>query len=232
MSLRDAFGWDRAKPALRTEQTLFQALIDTSNDTLIAIGVSNPAVRFVNDSLMDTTCATDIKPIQNFLRIKNADPRTYPEWSWVPDTRTFKRTNPVVVTEELRERAVFLQKKVDVIAYSIYWINRRRSKIDNGLFFQPFIYLEKERQAQLLKDAQFDERQSGLAPYVVAYAEECEITLREATEDILLQAQLDHEFLAKTEKLRLSIFRKIRAAKNLAELDEVLATLGNHFALV
>jgi len=196
-------------------------VLDAGNNTLVAMTTQIPSAVFLSESLMDTICAVGIVSPE-VLEITKSDPRTYPEWSWEYRTRAFSRTNPAIITEEMRERSVLAAKKGETIARATYVINRARDKVNTGLFFQETIYASKLKQAQLLKDAGFDETLAGSAPYVVQHADETGMTLQEAAEDILFQAQLFSEHLEKTERVRAALFRKIRLAKTSRELDEIM----------
>ena len=172
--------------------------------------------------MMDTEYVPSI-PSADVLPIIMSGIRAYPEWSWDRRGRAFNKTNPLIITDDMRDRAVLAAKKVEAVGRVIFWINRLRAKTNTGLLFQAAIYAEKERQAVALKDADFDERRDS-APYVVQYADDSGMSLREAAEEILLQARLDHEQLAKTEKLRLALFKKIKRAKTPEEVGEVMDT--------
>ena len=226
MSLKGIFRRTRDSSSDSTD-VHYGAVVDTSNDTVIAIGTVGAALLFLSESMMDTMYASEMVVTKNFLRVKDSDPRSYPEWSLDYKKWELKKTNPSTVTEDMRERAVLAAKKVAVISNIIYRINRLRTKIYTGLFFQENIYAEKERQARRLKDANFDERLAAESPYVAQYAEHSNVPLRQAAEEILFQAQLDHEYLAKTEKVRLSLFKKIRLAKTAAETDEIYSAFRN-----
>ncbi len=196
-------------------------VIDAGNNTLVAIGTHIPSIFCLKDSLMDTVCHVGIVSPE-VLQIKESDPSTYPEWSWDFRSRAFTRTNPAIITEQMRERAVLAAKKGETIGRASYLINRARDKINPALFFQETIYATKQKQAQLLKDAGFDQALAASAPYVVQHADETGMSLQDAAEDILFQAQLFHEHLEKTERVRLALFRKIKRAKASWELDEIM----------
>ncbi len=224
MFFRDIFSRTRHSIRRLKPPVLYSAVVDTSNYTLLAIGTYTPALLFLNESTMDTEYVPSATLADDVLLVIKPGPRAYPELSWDSSKRTFKKTNPAIVTEDMRERAVFASRKAQAIAQVIRMINRFRSRISTGFLFQEVIYAEKERQARGLKDAGFAEKSGAEAPYVVQYADFCGIPLRQAAEEILLQAQLDHEHLAKTEKIRLALFKKIRLAKTKEELDEIINT--------
>jgi hypothetical protein len=196
-------------------------VLDAGDNTLVAIATQIPSMVFLSESMMDTVCAVGIVSPE-VLEITKSDPRTYPEWSWEFRTRAFSRTNPAIITEQMRERAVFAAKKGETISRATYLVNRSRDKVNAGLLFQETIYATKRRQAQLLKDAGFDEALADSAPYVVQHADETGMSLRDAAGDILFQAQLFYEHLEKTEKVRLALFRKIKRAKTTGELDQIM----------
>lgn len=227
MSLRDIFSRTRRSIRGLRPPVLYSAVVDTSNYTLVAIGTYTPALLFLSESMMDTEYVPGIVLTGDALPVIRSGPRAYPELSWDSAKRVFKKTNPVIVTEDMRERAVFASQKVRAISQVIRMINRFRGRISTGLLFQETVYAEKERQARRLKDAGYDERNAREAPYVVQYADSCGIPLRQAAEEILLQAQLDHEFLAKTEKIRLALFKKIKLARTAEELDDIINTYRN-----
>jgi hypothetical protein len=196
-------------------------LIDAGNNTVVAIGTQIPAISFLRDSTMDTVCDVGIAAPEA-PRIRESDPRTYPEWSWDLRNRVFTRTNPAIITDGMRDRALLAAKKAEMISRATYLINRARDKLNSGLLFQETIYATKQKQAQLLKDAGFDTACAASAPYVVQYADETGMSLQDAAEDILFQAQLFHEHLEKTESIRLALFRKIKRAKAPHELDQIM----------
>ncbi len=224
MFLRNFFNRSLGSAPETTPRTLYGAVIDTSDYTLVAIGLYVPALHFLNESMMDTEYVPGILSSSQVQQIVASEPRTYPEWSWDSTALIFKSTNPAIITDSMRERSILAAKKVEAISRAMYWINSMRSKVYTGLFLQEAIYTEKERQARALKDANFDESRAGRIPYVTQYADDNAISSRQAAEEILLQAQLDHEYLARSEKIRLALFRRIRLAKTLQDIDDIVRT--------
>jgi hypothetical protein len=196
-------------------------VVDAGTNTLVAIGTHIPAMVFLRDCLLDTIYDVGVVAPE-VLKIKAAAPRTYPEWSWDMRTRAFSRTNPAIITDGMRERAVLAAKKGEIITRASYLINRARDKVNMGLLFQETIYAAKQRQAQALKDAAYNEAHAAAVPYVVQYADDSGMSLQDAADDILFQSQLFHEHLEKTEKVRLALFRKIKRAKTTWELDQIM----------
>lgn len=200
------------------------ALIDTADDTLIALSTYSPALRFLNEVLLDTAVVQGV-PMRTAGRIVHAGVRTYPEWSLDAVTRTFRRTRPGIVTEEKRQRAIFAEQKAAAAREAILIVNSQRNKLVSDLYFQDAIYAEKEREALEFKASGFDERVVPHAmPFLAQYAQSSNIPLKQAAEEILLRAQLDRDHLARTEQVRLALFAKIRSAASAAEMRNVLDT--------
>ncbi len=204
-------------------QPQLSILIDTSSDVILTLSWHAAAVQFVHECTMDTEhiAAANIPNYLESFPLLGVLPRDYPAWSWVDKGRTFVKTHPEAVTEELRQRAILLTEKLKTISYMMERINQYRNQVRSGLDFQELVYVSKEAQARRLKDSGFDPKLIIQSPYVVYYADELGISIERAAEEILLQAQLDHEFLAKNEKLRMKYFNKVKRAENERELEAI-----------
>lgn len=198
-------------------------LIDTSSDAVLTLSWHAAAVQFVHECTMDTehVAAANIPNYLQGFPLSGVLPKDYPTWSWAERERTFVKTHPEAVTEELRQRAVLLTEKLKTISYMMERINQYRNQVRSGLNFQELVYVSKEAQARRLKDSGFDPKLIIQSPYVVYYADELGISIERAVEEILLQAQLDHEFLAKNEKLRMKYFNRVKHAKDERELEAI-----------
>lgn len=212
--------------AERESYDYYDAVIDSSDDTLICIGANHAGLLFLNELLPDTIYVPRIPSTDEIVRILNADPRRWPEWSWDRTHITFKITNFAIISETMRERAALSKSKASAIDAVRYSVNHMRSKINTSLWFQESIYSEKVRQARNVLAGEGDAGRSDSVQYVAQYAEHCGVPLRQAAEEILFQAQLDHNFLAKTEKIRMALDKNIRRAKS---SDEIEACLSEFF---
>ncbi|MEY4747752.1 MAG: hypothetical protein RLZZ416_801 [Candidatus Parcubacteria bacterium] len=200
----------------------YGAVIDSSDATLICIGTNRAGLLFLNESLLDTRYLPRISSTDETLRIFSADPSSYPEWSWDHARKTFKKTNPAIISDTMRERAVLSEKKARAVDVIRFHVNLMRSKISTGLWFQETIYAEKVRQARSVLGGGDDMHQLASAPYVAQYAEHSGVPLRQAAEEIIFQNQLDHDFLSKTEKIRLAFYKSIRQARSSDEIETCL----------
>lgn len=205
---------------LQEQNRKFVIIMDTSNETLVAIGHQKPAVSFVSDAMMDTRCIMDVS-FDSMDAINLSRPRSFPEWTWDVNKCIFKKTNPAIITDDMRERAVLATKKIEAVAHVMRKIGKLRRKVETGFPFQNVIYEQKERQAQLLVDTGFSGQSIARAPYVTQYADICGIPVRQAATEILFQAKLNLEHLKNTERIRLIMLKKIRSARTIEEVDGV-----------
>jgi hypothetical protein len=200
----------------------FSALIDSSNNTLIAVGNNRPAMVFLTDAFMDTEHLPRVERTKATEHLLSLRPETCPEWRWDESTRSFGPTNRLIITDDMRLRAVLAAQKLRDLSYATFWINCLRHRVFKGVVLQDVVYAAKDKQARLLKDANFDVRLVDQAPYVEQYAQACGIPLRQAAEEIILQADLYHDILLKSESLRHEIFDKIKRSKSLEELGAAM----------
>jgi len=201
-------------------------LVDTGEQIVLATHPHLPAIVFVSEWTLDTTfvpAADDPHHIGTFPLIQTP-PAEVPQWSWNPKSRTVVPTNNTLITPAIRSRAELAFQKISTVSFMIHRINYLRSKVNTGFLAQEAIYLKKYLEAQRLVDQSFSEEAVAQSPYVVSYADLCGISVEKATAEILLQAKLDHEFLAKTELLRLRFFSRVRRAASDAEIIDILAS--------
>ncbi|MFZ2886928.1 MAG: hypothetical protein WA021_03860 [Minisyncoccia bacterium] len=206
------------KKDVRPNTGTLHAIFDSGSNTLVTIGRYPPALMLLAESLLDTIYVPTIEA-ENVEKLLAARPSSYPEWSW-RGGNNFRATNPAIITDEMRKRAVFANKKLAIFAHAIYLMNRLRDKVHTGVHGQEMVYAQKREQAQAVKDVVGDK--AVHAPYVVQHAEDTGLTLLQAADDILFQAQLDAEYLEKTERVRIALFKKIKRAQTARELDEII----------
>ena len=205
----------------RTQGTI-NLLIDSSDDTLITFSGYDPAVKFLAESTMDVQRVPSLAARSLPRAIFSIQPRTYPEWSWDASGRNVVRSAPFLVTDEKRSRSQLLTGKVRAIARIYRHIMIERSRIDTGLLFQQEIYGRKREEAEMLKGAGFDELLRPKTPFISDYAEDNNISLRQAAEEVLLQVRLDEDLLRKTERARQQLLERIRSARTVEEIAGLL----------
>jgi hypothetical protein len=145
----------------------------------------------------------------------------YPEWSWRFRLRRYEKTPPAALTEEIRARSRLAQAKAKVITTMMMRLSAARNSL-RSVDFQETVYAAKRAQAIAFRESGYDERRLAEFPYVAQYAEIAGVSGRQATDDILFAAQLTEEILVRTERVRLTYFRKVAEAKTVEELPELL----------
>lgn len=205
------------------------ALLDTATHSVLALSPRIAGVVLLHECTPDTTHATLVH-YPNYTQscfLNGIPPEQNPEWCWNRHTRYFERTQPRLVTDDLRAQARLATAKLDVYAKIVDGINVARYKVRTGCDFQELIYLQKRTQAQRLKDSGCDPDIALQCPLVLQYAEYTGDSLQQAVDDILFKSKMDDEVLAKTELLRLRYFNRIKAAKS---ADELQSTYGEFLA--
>ncbi|MDB5238639.1 MAG: hypothetical protein JWM46_909 [Candidatus Kaiserbacteria bacterium] len=222
MSFKSIFSRSFLRSSVPTNPLPVQNLIiDVSNNSVVAIGSYLPAMLFVSESIMDTKCIMEIRVTSELERIAKAVPRSYPEWSY--GSNELKKTSAHLITEDMRDRCELATAKIAAMTTIMFRINRLRSQRFSGLSFQEQIYMNKESEAKRLKENGYEHPEQAL--YVAQYAEVSGTSLEQAAEEILLQATLNREYLAKTERIRLEVYKSMKAAKTVEEVNKILKEL-------
>jgi hypothetical protein len=197
------------------------ALLDTATYSVLALTTRIAGVVLLRECMPDTTHATLVH-YPNYTQscfLSEIPPERHPEWCWNRHTRYFERTQPHLVTDDLRSQARLAAFKLDAYAKIVDGINVARYNVRTGCDFQEIIYLQKRMQAQRVKDSGCDPDIALQCPLVLQYADYMGDSLRQAVHDILFKAKMDDEVLAKTEILRLRYFDRIKMAETADELE-------------
>ena len=170
----------------------------------------------------DTRAAHAVNWPNYGLNFSLEDMRPWYRWTWGWEKRRFDRTPEPAVTLELKQRAELAGKKCDALREIIYELSIARYPVYRGVLMQEYVYAKKRDQALAFFNAGYPEDQAMFYPYVLQYADLVGMSLREAADEILFKANLDDEYLAKTELLRLKYFRLIKAATKPEEIAPIL----------
>lgn len=201
----------------------YNALIDVGTNALLAIDGSTAALAYVTECIPDTAYIRDVSfPGARFVAKIFHRTDDLPAWTWDRQKRRFVPTKREVQTASLLEKSRLARAKLTTIETMLKHINRIRFKVASGLLLQESIYERKRDEAARFKASGYEEARIAEFPYVLQYAEFAGIDFRQAADEILLKARIAHDALAKTELLRLRNFKKVKDAKDPADLPALL----------
>jgi len=201
----------------------YSALLDVDSHALLCIG--NPtSIGLLAETISSSFVMISVNwpNYEKEFFLLSLKPLEYPEWSWSGYKREFLRTDPALITDELRERAVLAAVKNRGIAHMLRYLSLSRAVLDKGVSHQDFVYQEKKREADALKAAGYKADESDF-PYVSGYAKATNKSLKEAAEKILNAAKKTASVIAETENFRIKYFDKLKHA---ATQEEVYSTLA------
>jgi hypothetical protein len=134
-------------------------------------------------------------------------------WEWVYKPSLMKNNLVKLGGEEVKDRSQFLQNKLGAYYEVLTLINYARAKISPVVNQQDLVYLEKERQARLIRNGVTSDCQM-----VMDYAHFNNCTLEQAAEQILFKAELAKDVYTNTERLRMSYLRDLRKSTTADEI--------------
>lgn len=202
----------------------FSVLTDQDTQAVLTLSTNTPAIVFLNQS-MDATYRDSSVSHPNYTKsffLAELPPAKYPEWRWDRKTRTFVKIAPHLLSNALRERARLAHMKLLAIIRIMRNINIARDRLNTGVHLQETAYLLKRLEAEKFKASGYDENLILEIPFVAQYAELADITLREASDDILLKAKIAEQDLARTELLRLMYYRRIRETSSPDDIPTIM----------
>ena len=206
----------------------YHGLFDVGTHSLLTISKMPPVVVFLSGAISDSYPAFNINnPTYGAdFFIASLNPPQYPEWVWSNDvSRKFSEAPAEIQTDEIRKRSRLAVAKGNIIGKIMTGISYARASVGTGIIFQETVYLNKRREAEFLKKDGYSEETLHEFPYIVQYADYAGISINDAIEEILFQAKLDNQLLAKTELLRIRYFNKIKDA---VTPDEVHITYDDY----
>ncbi len=218
--IKKVFGGTESRGAAVNYGALF---VGPPTFALLALHPHVAAVAVVADSIPDAQFTPRTSAIDNTgLSLASMDPVRLPEWGYKQKFHAFVRLQPHDVDPSLPARAKLAVARIEAVTQVIAEINWLRTKIGTGLAFQETIYLTKKMQAEKFKLSGYDESMLMSIPYVVQYADLTNVSLREAADSILFNAELDDAFLSKTETLRLRYFDRIKRETESDKIPEIV----------
>jgi hypothetical protein len=209
----------------RRSPVAYSALVETSNDVLLALGADEAPLVLLNEWMSDTylVAYADFPNYKRRFPLASVDPATYPGWTWNRESRTFARTPATLRTDEINRASRLVVAKQEALKDVIRFLNVARRRVQTGVNFQETVYLVKRQQASAFKAAEYREDNLIQYPYVAQYAEITGLSLKDAANEILFKATLDDDLLANTERIRILYFKKIREATDPEMIPMIVA---------
>jgi hypothetical protein len=201
----------------------YSALIDEGSAALLSLTDQPFVVTLLAKSpTLEARVAHGVNWPNYGLNFSLEDMRPYCGWAWDWEKRRFSPTPRRAVTPELRQRSDLAIRKCEALREIVFELTVARYPVWRGVLMQEHVYAKKREQAQAFKLAGCPEDQALFYPYVLQYADLVGMPLAEAAEEILFKAQLDDEYLAKTELLRLKYFNLMKDATKVEEIEPIM----------
>lgn len=137
-------------------------------------------------------------------------------WNWSYKPSLMQHNLVKADNSAVKERSLLLQNKLWAYYEVLNIINYARVRVSPVVNQQDVVYLEKERQARLVKNGITEDCQM-----VRDYADFASCTLNQAAEQILFKAELARDAYANTERLRMHYLRDLRNSKTLDEIKQL-----------
>lgn len=201
----------------------FAALIDTTSNAVLTVSMERPIIAWLVNNTEDVWPSWGVN-YPNYLRkfpLAEVDPAMFPEWTWVPPTRTFTETPEAALTDRLRHASALAVKKSYALFAMIEAVSAARFLLHTGILLQETVHLTKKAEALRYQADGYPETERLRYPYVLQYAGALGITMKAAALEIIFRAQLDDEVLARTEATRMKYFGLLKRA-GLHEIDALM----------
>jgi hypothetical protein len=201
----------------------YSALIDDTSAAVLCL-TEQPfiVVTLAKSSALNARVAFGVNWPNYGVNFSLEDMRPWHLWAWDWEKRRFDRTPGAAVTPELKRRAGLAAAKCEALREIAYELSIARYPVWRGVLMQEYVYAKKRDQALAFFNAGYPEEQAMFYPYVLQYADLVGMPLREATDEILFKANLDDEYLAKTELLRLKYFNLVKDVTKAEEIEPIV----------
>ena len=137
-------------------------------------------------------------------------------WNWSYKPSLIQHNLVKADNIAVKDRSTLLQNKLWAYYEVLNIINYARVRISPVVNQQDLVYLEKERQARLVKNGITEDCQM-----VRDFADFASCTLNQAAEQILFKAELARDAYSNTERLRMHYLRDLRNCKTLDEIKQL-----------
>src|SRR4249919_1295319 len=192
--------------------THFAALLDETSGALLTLSLERPIIAWLTTNMADCwpSWGVNYPNYVNGFPLGDADPLTFPQWTWIAHARKFELTPEALLTDRVRHASALAVRK----SYALYEltnaISTARNLLWTGVLMQETVHLTKKAQALAYQADGFPEEDRLRYPYVLQYAAAIGVPMKEAALEIIFRAQLDDEVLARTEAIRMKYFGRLK----------------------
>ncbi len=201
----------------------YHVLCDQETNAVLAMSRRMETIILLNDCTRDTFAVFSVNypNYQNLFWkgffLASEKPTDYPRWTWHYSQRIFTKTQEDVLSRNLFERARLINAQRNTIGPMTRILSTDRMSFSKNILYQEAIYSIKKTQATEFKNSGYDEKYIMNYPFIVQYADFANLSIRQATDDIIFQAELYENRLLRNESLRLKYFNSV---KNMKEPQE------------
>ena len=209
-------------------ETWYHILFDQETNAVLTMSRRRDVIISLNDCTKDTFAAFSVNNPNyrnSFWRgffLASEEPRNYPRWTWNYSRRTCTRTKENVLSRNLFGRSRLIDAQREIIGSMMQILAADRMSFSKNILYQDVIYSLKKNQATEFRNFGYDEKCIMDYPFIVQYADFANLSMRQAADDIIFQAQLYENRLLRNEELRLKYFN---AVKNMQVPQEGLVLL-------
>ena len=201
----------------------YAALIDTPSGALLMLSMRLPIIAFLVQNTPDVSPSWGVN-YPHYLRsfpLADADPLSYPQWTWNGATRLFTPTAASLLSDRVRRISALAVRKAYALFEITQAISTARNLLWSGVLLQETVNLTKRMQAQKFKDNGYPDDDLLRYPYVLQYAEVAGLPPKAAALEILFKAEMDDEILARSEGIRLRYLDRLKSAQ-LDTIDAIM----------
>lgn len=208
-------------------------LLDIETNAVLVLGNSYQVMNYLTEFVFDTYISS--LPIRNYtdkLFYKNLE-KSENIYEFKIDPKNGYLVKNTNIVDNLKDKSAIAKCKYQYFSkmYNVIEFRRLRNTGKKSLAFQELIYMAKKQEANLFKGLGYPEKDILEYPYILQYAEYKNISLKQATDEILFKAKIGDTTLARTEILRLKYFNKIKEAKTKEEVEKAFKEFESDFGI-
>ncbi len=196
-------------------------IIDSESGRLLILSRDFFLIQRLQEMVQNST-AIDIQPknrfdlyTYDFLRFGLFH---YMKWDSFQQEFTLLTRN---IPPEIISKSKLTVAKAEVLKRIFVLLEEMRSRVKKAYFYQDCVYTRKGFEAQRFKDRGYPEHEVLEYPYLLEYADQAKLSLREAADLILFKSSVANETLAKTETFRIRFLNELCQAQTIEQIRNI-----------